>query len=63
MADEQHVPDDINWNEAVKRAQFITLHGMGNMFALASDIQPRIFTKKADEVDPVQALAIKNLGV
>lgn len=59
MADEQHDADDINFNEAVKRAQFITIHGMGNAFGLSSDRQSAIFTKKADEIDPVQAIAIQ----
>ena len=56
---EHEIPHVVNFNEVLSRSQATTLVGAGNMFTLSADLQRGIFTKKADEVDPIQAAAIK----
>jgi superfamily II DNA/RNA helicase len=51
----------VDFNEVIARSQATTLDGIGKMFALSADLQRGIFTKKADEVDPVQAAAIRQI--
>lgn len=58
MADAAHV----DFNEVIARSQATTLDGMSKMFGLSSDLQRGIFTKKADEIDPVQAAAIRQVS-
>lgn len=55
-------PHAVNFNEVIARSQATTLDGMGKMFGLAGDLQRGIFTKEMDEVDPVQAAAIKAIS-
>jgi hypothetical protein len=52
----------VNFNEVIARSQATTLDGMGKMFALAGDLQRGIFSKKMDEIDPVQAAAIRQVA-
>ena len=52
------VSHPVNFNEVVARSQATTLDGMGKMYGLATDLQRGMFTKKMDEVDPVQAASI-----
>ena len=51
----------VDFNEVVARSQAITLAGMGNMFTATADRQSAIFLKKADEIDPVQASAMRQI--
>ena len=51
----------VDFNEVIARSQATTLDGMSKMFGLSSDLQRGIFTKKADEIDPVQAAAIRQV--
>ncbi len=53
---------EVDFNEVVARSQATTLEGMGKMFALTSDRQSSIFLKKADEIDPVQASAMRQVA-
>lgn len=59
MADGAHEADDINFNESVKRQQFGTLDAAAKAHVALMDRQGSIFLKKADEIDPVQAIAMK----
>lgn len=49
----------VNFNEVISRSQAITLDAMSKSFGLAMDLQRAIFTKKADEIDPLQAASVK----
>lgn len=51
----------VDFNEVIARSQATTLDGISKMFGLSADLQRGIFTKKADEVDPVQAAAIRQV--
>ena len=51
----------VDFNEVIARSQATTLDGMAKMFGLSADLQRGIFTKKADEIDPVQAAAIRQV--
>ena len=64
MADSTHAGEghSVNFNEVIARSQATTLDGLGKMFALASDLQRAIATKKFDEIDPVQAAAIRQVA-
>jgi len=62
MADEQHAADDINFNEAVKRQQFGTLDAAAKAHVALMDRHGGLFMKMADEISPVQALAINKAG-
>ena len=64
MADSTHAGEghSVNFNEVIARSQATTLDGLGKMFALASDLQRAIATKKFDEIDPVQASAIRQVA-
>lgn len=55
------VDHQVNFNEVIARSQATTLDGMAKMFGLAADLQRGIFTKKADEIDPAQAAAIRQV--
>ncbi len=52
----------VNFNEVIARSQATTLDGMGKMFALATDLQRGVATKKFDEIDPVQAASIRQVS-
>ena len=62
MADEQHAADDINFNEAIKREQFGNLNVASKAHIALMDRQGSLFLKQADELSPVQALAIAAAG-
>jgi len=64
MADSTHAGEghSVNFNEVIARSQATTLDGMGKMFGLATDLQRGIFAKKMDEIDPVQAAAIRQVS-
>ncbi len=66
MADQVHADQEVfgqvNFNEVVARSQATTMTGIANMFAMTSDRQSSIFLKKADEIDPVQAAAIRQVA-
>ena len=51
----------VDFNEVIARSQATTLDGISKMFGLSADLQRGIFTKKADEVDPAQAAAIRQV--
>ena len=51
----------VDFNEVIARSQATTLDGMGKMFGMTSDRQSSIFLKKADEIDPVQAAAMRQV--
>lgn len=57
--DHQGHAHNVDFNEVIARSQATTLDGMSKMFGLSTDLQRGIFTKKADEVDPVQAASIR----
>ncbi len=45
--------------EVFAASQASTVDGMGKMFALSADLQRGVFTKKVDEIDQGQAIAMK----
>lgn len=64
MAEDTHPGEghSVNFNEVVARSQATTLDGMGKMYGLAQDLQRAIAAKKFDEIDPVQAAAIRQIA-
>ena len=60
---EHEIPHAPNLGIIIATAQANTIVGMGNMFSLAADIQRGIFAKKMDEIDPVQASAIRQIAM
>ncbi len=51
----------VDFNEVIARSQATTLDGMAKMFGMTADRQSSIFLKKADEIDPIQAAAIRQV--